>query len=60
MERWVRLAKQPKLGVIDLVDHKAKSGAAAATHSYLRQILEPRGIDFFPHCTSALRLSQPE
>jgi hypothetical protein len=43
-----------------VVDHKAKSGTAAATHSYLRRIVEARKINFFPHCTSgfALRLRE--
>jgi hypothetical protein len=42
------------------MDHKAKVAATAATHSYLRRRVESRKIDFFPHCTSALRLSHPE
>jgi hypothetical protein len=42
------------------MDHKAKARTVALTHSYLRQVLESRKIDFFPHCTSALPMSHPE
>ena len=42
VERWVRLANNQNSAIVALVDHKAKSGTAAATHSYLRRIVEGR------------------
>jgi hypothetical protein len=57
IERWARFANSQNSALVTLMDHKAK---AAATHSYLRRIVESRKIDFFPHCSSALRMSHPE
>ena len=42
--------------LVKLVDHRAKSGAAAAANSYPRSILETRKIDFLPRCTSGSAL----
>ncbi len=60
VERWVKLASNQNSALVTL--HKAKSGTATETHSYLRRIVEPHKIDFFPHCTSgsAFRMSHPE
>jgi len=60
VQHWVRLGKDQSSALVTLVDHKAKSGMVDATYSFLRRIIEPRKIDFFPHCTSALRMSHPE
>ena len=60
IERWARFANSQNSALVTLMDHKARAAAAAATHSYLRPIVESRKIDFFPHCTSALRMSHPE
>ena len=60
VERWVRFANSQNSALLTLVDHKAKSGTAAATHSYLRRIVEARRIDFFPHCTSGFTLRYRE
>ena len=60
IERWARFANSQNSALVTLMDHKAKAAATAATHSYLRRIVESRKIDFFPHCTSALRMGHPE
>jgi len=60
IERWARFANSQNSALVTLMDHKAKAAATAATHSYLRRIVRSREIDFFPHCTSALRMSHPE
>jgi hypothetical protein len=60
VECWVRFANSENSALVTLMDHKAKARTVALTHSYLRQVLESRKIDFFPHCTSALPMSHPE
>ena len=62
VRRWARLANNQNSALVTLVDQKARSGTAIATHSYLRRILDARKIDFFPHgfSASALRISRPE
>ena len=60
VECWVRFANSQNSALVTLMDHKAKAGTVALTHSYLRQVVGSRKIDFFPHCTSALRMSHFE
>ena len=55
VERWVSLVDSQDSALVTLTDHKANAGTSAATHTYLRRIVEPRKIDFFPHCSSARR-----
>jgi hypothetical protein len=44
-KRWVNLPNNQNSALFTLVDHKAKSGTAAAMHSYLRRIVEARKIN---------------
>ena len=60
IERWVRFANRQNSALVTLMDHKAKARTVALTHSYLHQVVGSRKIDFFPHCTSALRMSHSE
>jgi hypothetical protein len=59
---WVKLGQDQRAALVTLVDHEAESGTLGASYSFLRRIIAPRKIDFFPHraAGSALRLSRPE
>ena len=53
IERWASLTDSQDLAFVTLTDHKPQENTSVATDTYLRRIVEPRKIDFFPHRSSA-------
>jgi hypothetical protein len=56
VQNWARLGKDQGSALVTLVDHKATAGMVTATYSFLRRIIEPRKIDFFPYSTAGFSL----
>jgi hypothetical protein len=59
-ERWVSLTDSQDLAFVTLTDHQPQENTSIATDTYLRRIVEPRKIDFFPHRSSAPSQIYPE
>ena len=57
IERWAPLAKRDP-ALVTLTDQK--TGANATSHTYLREIVEMHGIDFFPHSNAIPRVGHRE
>jgi hypothetical protein len=60
IERWVSLKDSQDSAFVTLTGHKPEENTSVATETYLRRIVEPRKIDFFPHRSSAPSQIYPE